>query len=298
MEFKIKEKDINIEVLAKDGKKSAKATCFFKNTPKYEGKNISAIGNFETNDIKLGVEILKKCEEIIKDNGYDYIIAPMNGNTWEKYRTLTYTNGEPTFILENVDPIEHNEILQKAGFEKIYTYTSTKGKIDDYVRSKYADILEEKIKECNIVIRHFNKDNYLEDLKKIYSVITQSFGRNPFYTSINAKDFLEQYTPYISMFDEDLILIAEKDNKAVGFLFTIPNMDKKTLVVKTGAVLPDYEKIALGSVILDKLQKIAKEKGYIEWIFAFMYQNNTSQKSAKRHKTELIREYALYAKKI
>ena len=100
------------------------------------------------------------------------------------------------------------------------------------------------------------------------------------------------------MFDEDLILIAEKDNESVGFLFAIPDTKPNTLVVKTGAVLPEYERIALGSFMLDKLQAKAKEKEYKEWIFAFMYQKNTSQKSAKRHKTELIREYALYAKKI
>ena len=298
MEFKIEEKDGNIEVLARDGEKSAKATCFINNTPKYEGKNISTIGNFETNNIELGVEILKKCEEIIKEKGFDFIVAPMNGNTWKKYRVLTYSSSEPNFILENTDPIQHNEILQKAGFEKLYTYTSTKGKIGDYVRSKYADVLGKKIKENKITIRHFDKDNYLEDLKKIYSVIIQSFGRNQFYTSVKEEDFLKQYIPYFSIFDEDLILIAEKNNKAVGFLFTIPNLDKKSLVVKTGAVLPEYEKIALGSVILDELQKKAKEKGYMEWIFAFMYQNNTSQKSAKRHNTKIIREYALYAKKI
>ena len=100
------------------------------------------------------------------------------------------------------------------------------------------------------------------------------------------------------MFDEDLILIAEKENTPVGFIFALPNYDKETIVVKTGAVLSEYQKIALGNTLLSKLHDKAVEKGYINWIFAFMYQNNTSQKSAKRHNTKLIREYALYSKKI
>ena len=42
----------------------------------------------------------------------------------------------------------------------------------------------------------------------------------------------------------------------------------------------------------------AKEKGFKEWIFAFMHSNNTSQKMAKRNGAEVIREYALYGKEI
>ena len=220
----------------------------------------------------------------------------MNGNTWKKYRVLTYTTDEPKFILENVNPIEHNEIFEKANFKKMYTYTSTKGKIDDYVKSKYEVKLEEKIRNQNISIRTFDKNNYIEDLKKIYEVASPSFYRNPFYTPISEEEFLTQYIPYISMFDEDLILIAEKDNKPVGFVFALPNYDKETIVVKTGVVIDEYQKLALGNTLLSKLHDKAKEKGYINWIFAFMYQNNTSQKSAKRHNTKIIRKYALYVK--
>jgi len=169
--------------------------------------------NFETDNYILGVMILKKCEELLKGKGCNLIVAPMNGNTWKKYRTLSYTNGDPSFLLENVNPIEHNEILKEAGFKKMYTYTSTKGKIEDYVESPVLDILEKRMKEKKITIRNFDKNKYIEDLKKIYNVALPSFYKNPFYTPISEDDFLAQYIPYISMFDEELILIAEQDGK-------------------------------------------------------------------------------------
>jgi len=298
MNFEVENKDGNIEVRLINGTQKAKATCFFENTLEYEGKKVGTIGNFETDNYILGVMILKKCEELLKGKGCNLIVAPMNGNTWKKYRTLSYTNGDPSFLLENVNPIEHNEILKEAGFEKMYTYTSTKGKIEDYVESPVLDILEKRMKEKKITIRNFDKNKYIEDLKKIYNVALPSFYKNPFYTPISEDDFLAQYIPYISMFDEELILIAEQDGKTVGFLFSLPDIDKESIVVKTCAVLKEYQKLALGSILLSKLQDRAKLKGFKNWIFAFMYQNNTSQKSAKRHKTELIREYALYVKEI
>lgn len=107
------------------------------------------------------------------------------------------------------------------------------------------------------------------------------------------------------MVDEDFILIAEKDKKEIGFVFCIPNFNElkegkklETLILKTIAVIPEYEDLGLGNVLLSKIAKTAKNKNFKNWIFAFMYSNNTSQKMAKRNKTDVIREYALYGKKI
>ena len=70
------------------------------------------------------------------------------------------------------------------------------------------------------------------------------------------------------------------------------------MILKTIAVLPEYEDLGLGNIVLRKISKKAKEKNFINWIFAFMYSNHTSQKMAKRNKEEIIREYTLYGKDI
>ena len=304
MDFKVENQGKNIKVtLLEDENIKAQATCYFKDTPIVDGKNVGCIGEFEADDLESGVKLLNKCEEILKEQNVELIVAPMNGNTWKQYRTLKITNGDSPFLLEKVNPIEHNEILLKAGFKEIHTYTSTKGLIENAYHSEALEIAEQDLNEENITIRKFNKQNYIEDLKKIFNVSIKSFTRNPFYTPIEEKDFLHQYEQYISMVDEDLILIAEKDGKEIGFVFCIPNFNElkegkelKTLILKTIAVLPEYEDLAIGNILLSKIAKIARNKRFKEWIFAFMYSNNTSQKMAKRNQTQSIREYALYGK--
>lgn len=306
MNYQIGEKSDRVKVvLVNESKLIAKATCFFKNTPRVQGKEIGTIGEFETEFKEAGIEILSKCEEILRNKGAELIVAPMDGNTWRKYRTLKYSNGEPIFTLENVSSIEYNQILQESGFEEIYTYTSTKGLISDCYNSKSLDILEEKLKNENIKIRKFDKQNYIDDLKKIYNISIKCFYRNPFYTEIKEAEFLKQYMNYIQMVDDDLVFIAEKQGREIGFIFCIPDFNEmkaygkvSTIIVKTVAVLPDYERYAIGNIMLRRIAKVAKDKGFEKWIFAFMYSNNTSQKMAKRNKTELIREYALYGKKV
>ena len=305
MEFNIIS-NVNIQVfLIEEGKEIAKATCYFKNTPKVDGKNIGAIGELEANNEESGIKILKKCEELLKEKKVKLIVGPMNGNTWKKYRTEKYSNGEPNFLLENVNPIQQNQIFLKAGFKEMYTYTSTKGLIQDAYEAETLDIIENNIKEENIMIRKFNKTNYKQDLKKIYNVSTKSFTRNPFYTDISEEEFINQYEPYINMVDEELILIAEKDGEELGFVFCIPDFNQlkiegklSTLILKTIAVLPEYESLAIGNIMLRHIAKTAQKKNFEKWIFAFMHSNNTSQKMAKRNNTQVIREYALYGKDI
>ena len=301
MEFIIENQGNNIKV----SNANMSATCYFVNTPILDGRNIGCIGELEINNSNDGIKLIEKCEEILFSKGIKYIVAPMNGNTWKKYRTLKYTNGEEPFILENVNPIEDNKTLKNAGFEEINTYTSCKGLISDAYYSDIINLAEKQLADENIIIRKFNKDDYINDLYKIFNVSKESFTKNPFYTPIDREDFISQYEPYINMVDEDLILIAEKDGIEVGFVFCIPNFNElkqgkslQTLILKTIAVKPEYEDLAIGNVLLNRIANIAKEKNYLEWIFAFMHSSNTSQKMASRNGAKMIREYALYGKEI
>lgn len=306
MNFEIVENQENIKVtILENGEEKAKATCYFQNTPIVNDEKMGTIGEMEISDKQYGKFLLEKCEEILKGKGLYYIVAPMNENTWGKYRTMKQSNGEPLFLLENVNPMSDNELLLKAGYQEIYTYTSTKGKLENAYQSQSIEMMREKIQEEGITIRKFNKEKYMEDLKKIYHISLKSFGRNPLYTPIDEEPFLKQYIPYVHLADEDIILLAEKDGKEIGFIFCIPDFEEtkrgekiSTIIVKTVAVIPEFQNLAIGNVLMSDIAKIAKQKEFENWICAFMYANNTSQKMAKRNQTELMREYALYGKKI
>ena len=252
MNFEIVENQKNVIVtVLENGEEKAKATCYFQKTPTVGDEKIGTIGEMEILDKQYGALLLEKCEEILKEKGLHYIVAPMNENTWGKYRTMKQSKGEPIFLLENVNPMSDNEILLKAGYQEIYTYTSTKGKLENAYQSQSIEMMRQKIQEEGITIRKFNKENYMEDLKKIYHISLKSFGRNPLYTPIDEESFLNQYIPYVHLADEDIILLAEKDGKEIGFIFCIPDFEEakrgqkiSTIIVKTVAVIPEFQKFA------------------------------------------------------
>lgn len=306
MECKIENGDgITIIKLIEDFIEKGSATCYYSNTPEVDGKHIGAIGELKIDGNEVGLELLNRCEEIFREKGISKIVAPMNGNTWKQYRTIKQTSDEPPFLMENVSPIEFNEIFETAGYYETGTYTSTKGKIENYYNDEVLDEIDRIIQNEGITIRTLDKNNGVEDLRKIYNVSVESFARNPFYTPIDEIDYLEQYTSYLDKVDEDFILLAEKDGKEIGFLFAIPNLIEMqtmgkidSLILKTIAVLPEYENLGLGNAMTRIIARKAIDKGYKNWIFAFMYKDNTSQKLAQRNGTHTIREYALYGKDI
>ena len=205
MECKIENGDgITIIKLIEDFIEKGSATCYYSNTPEVDGKHIGAIGELKIDGNEVGLELLNRCEEIFREKGISKIVAPMNGNTWKQYRTIKQTSDEPPFLMENVSPIEFNEIFETAGYYETGTYTSTKGKIENYYKDEVLDEIDRIIQNEGITIRTLDKNNGVEDLRKIYNVSVESFARNPFYTPIDEIDYLEQYTSYLDKVDEAL----------------------------------------------------------------------------------------------
>ena len=272
----------------------ARASCFIKDTPKQKDEEVATIGEIEAENVEDGVELLNKCIEELKERGFKYVVGPMNKNTWNEYRAI-----------ENVSEKEIGESFKKAGFKEIHTYTSNKGKIKDAFSDDVLEDMSKALEKDGFKIRNFDKNNAKDDLKKMYRVAKESFKNNPFYTDIKEQEFIDKYEKYISLCDDRLILIAEKGKEPVGFLFSMPNFNKEkpdakvsTLILKTIAVKSKYEDYALGNVLLNMIRKTSTDLGYKDWIFAFMYKNNTSQRMAQRNKAKEIREYSLFGKEL
>lgn len=282
-----------------------RATCFIADTPKEKNKKVATIGEIEIENEEDGKLLIKKCLEVLKDKGFKYVVGPMNKTTWNQYRAVKKSENEPTFLLENVFSKEVGEAFKKAGFKEIHTYTSNKGKIKDAYYDEILDDMEKELKQENIKIRKFNKKNAHSELKKMFEVAKASFTNNPLYTDIKEEEFIEKYEKFIDLCDEKFILIAEKNKETIGFLFSMPNINPENpdapvscLILKTIAVKPKYEDFAIGNIMLNRIRETALENGFKEWIFAFMYKNNTSQRMAQRNKAKEIREYNLYGKEL
>ena len=256
------------------------------------------LGFFEAeNNLEAVKFLLNEVKTYAKSKGYDDLIGPINGSTWKKYR-VTLPSDNPPFLLDNYNKPYYDELFKNCGFETIANYTSSicRNLNTDYSRlEKFSSIFEKK----GIKIRQFNPEKFEEDIRKIYDISIKSFVNNFLYTPIEFEDFYKMYEPVKNFLNPEWVLLAENENnEAVAFVFGFDNLysrDKKSLIIKTLAQIPDYKYRGIGSYLVEILHKKANLAGYDNVIHALMHENNVS---ANILAGDIYHEYKLYGVKL
>lgn len=260
--------------------------------------NISQIGFFEAeNNIEAVKFLFNEIKKYAINKGYNYLIGPINGSTWKKYR-VTLPSDNPPFLLDNYNKPYYARLFEQCGFKTISNYTSSicKNLDRDYSRlDKFEKIFEQK----GIKIRKFNPNNFEIDIRKIYDVSIKSFINNFLYTPIEFDEFYKMYEPVKMFLNPEWVLLAEnKDNYPIAFIFGFDNLydrTQKTLIIKTLAQIPDYKYKGIGSYLTELMHKKASLAGYNNIIHALMHENNVSSNILKG---EIYHEYKLYGVKL
>lgn len=256
------------------------------------------LGFFEAeNDINAAKFLFAEVKKYAASKGYDYLIGPINGSTWKKYR-VTLPSNNPPFILDNYNKPYYAKLFEQCGFETIANYTSSicGNLAKDYSRlEKFSSIFEHK----GVKIRQFNPKKFDEDIRKIYDVSIKSFVNNFLYTPIDFDDFYKMYEPVKSFLNPEWVLLAENEsNEAIAFIFGLDNLynrNEKSLIIKTLAQIPDYKYRGIGSYLTEFIHKKAYNLGYDNIIHALMHENNVS---ANILAGEVYHKYKLYGVKL
>lgn len=284
--------------VVKDGETVlSRAALIYNSGIRYKDYKTAQVGFLETENNFEAVKFL--FEEIKKyaQEKYEYLITPMNGSTWKKYRITLPSSNQP-FLLDNYNKPYYAELFDKFGFEVVANYTSTiTNNLDkDYSRlEKFEKIFTSK----GIKIRPFSPDNFERDIKKIYDISIKSFVNNFLYTPIEFEEFYKMYEPVKQFLNPEWILIAENEQEeAIAFIFGFENLysrEEKSLIIKTLAQISDYKYRGIGSYLTELLHKKAFIKDYNNVIHALMHENNVS---ANILSGETYHQYKLYGVKL
>ena len=291
--------DAKLFVVKEDDKVLARCALIYNNGLSYKNYKTAQLGFFEAvNNIDAVKFLFDEVKKYAKEN-YEYLVGPINGSTWKKYRVTLPSNNLP-FLLDNYNKSYYAELFENSEFEQIAYYTSSIfNNLDrDYSRiEKFNKIFEQK----GIKLRNFNPEKFEEDIKKIYEISVQSFVNNFLYTEISFDEFYKMYEPVKSFLNPEWIIFAEdENNEPIAFMFGFDNLfsqGKKSLVAKTLAQVPNPKFKGIGSYLTELLHKKAYEKGYDNVIHALMYESNVSANILGKD-AQLYHEYKLYGVKL
>lgn len=259
------------------------------------------IGHYAAADAEAGRTLLHRACELIAAAGAPVAIGPMDGNTWRRYRFIVERGDEPVFLLEPDNPDEWPAHWTNAGFSPLASYTSAINE-DLAVEDPRTDERLARLEGQGVRIRTIDAARIDLELPRIHALSLRAFANNFLYTPLGELEFAAQYHAVLPLVRPELVLLAERGDDLIGFMFAIPDALQArrgravdTVILKTIAVDPSTVGSGLGSAMLDLAQRAARRLGFTRAIHALIHETNASKRISDRY-ARTVRRYALYSR--
>lgn len=295
--------DLRITLPAADAAGAAQVRLWWTRVPTLPGETLGVIGDFAGADESSARRVLDTaCAELVR-RGCTLAVGPMDGNTWRKYRFVTDRGTEPPFFLEAWNPPEYPCWWQAAGFQPLAEYFSASVNDLDARDERLVNVTLRMV-DAGITLRPLNPADFAAELRRIHDVSVVSFRDNYLYTPLPFEPFAAQYQQIAPHVKPELVLLAEHEDKPVGYVFALPDWAQHArgepvtaVIVKTLAVLPGRAYMGLGAVLLGEVHQAARRLGFRRAIHAYMHESNKSRNLSARY-GETIRRYTLFQKRL
>lgn len=287
-----------------DGRPLARCSLWWSRTPSVAGQPAGLVGHWACSSDAAGRRLLAHACAELAANGCSLAAGPIDGSTWRRYRFATWSSGEPAFFLEPTNPPEWPVTWTASGFAPLADYVSALS--DDLTRDDpRAAEASVRLARCGVRLRTLDISRFEEELGRIHQVVSSSFARSLLYTPISAEAMLEQYAALRPAIVPGLVLLAELEDRLVGFCFCLPDMAERargdstrTAIIKTLAVLPNREQLSgLGGHLVSSAHLAMHAHGFTRVIHALMHVRNRSLRISSRT-TQPIRRYTLFARSL
>jgi len=282
----------------KDGG-TAEALLWWRRVPRWPGEIVGVIGGFQATGEAAAADVLTQAGAELRAQGCSCAIGPMDGSTWRAYRFVTDAGTEPPFLFEPVHPPEWPRWWQMAGFVPLAEYYST-ATPDLTARDARVTRAAVRLAAEGVVIRPVDLARFDEELARIHAVSVVSFQSNFLYTPLSREEFVAQYRDVKKYLKPELVLLAERAGRPVGYVFALPDLlaaqrgqPVTSIIVKTLSVLPGRAQAGLGAVLLAEVHAVAGGLGYRRAIHALMHETNPSL-NLSAHYASAIRRYTLF----
>ena len=257
----------------------------FRDAPSLDGRRTATLGAFSCETAEAGAKAIREAMALLKAEGFEAVLGPMDGNTWAKHRLVIESDGRPSFLMEPSNPAHFVEAFEQSGLQIVSHYVSA-------VRS--ADVLNSQTVVPGLKLRQFDPAQAEAELTRVHALSLEAFASNHFYQPIALEPFLASYRPVLSVIDPELVLLLEDEAGALkGFLFALPNLSdpaSKAVILKTYA----SRSKGGGSMLANEFHRRARDKGFADVIHALMHESNLSATHSGNKGSKVFRRYALW----
>ncbi|MDB5070328.1 MAG: hypothetical protein JWM87_1439 [Candidatus Eremiobacteraeota bacterium] len=274
----------------------ARCSLWWRDTPAHGGRRTGFIGCTESDDADALAALLTRAAARLSEMRCDLAVGPVDGDTWHRYRLVTFTDGTPPFALEPYSALDAIVPWQHAGFTPLETYASYR---DDALAERDARVaaLEARLKDAGVTLRQLDLACFDRELEQIHAVALRGFRDAPLFAPIGFPAFAELYRPLAPLLDPRLCPVAECDGRIVGVLFALRDpRAPHTVVLKTVVRDNDRRLAGLGFVLTGRARAAAHALGATRAISALQHDGSVARSLAAQ--AVVFRRYAVLAKEL
>jgi GNAT superfamily N-acetyltransferase len=289
---------------------------------RFHEESAGFFGFFEcVNDQTVAEALLDKARKWLKAKGAQVVRGPMNPSTNYECGMLTEGFDSSPMVMMTYNPPYYPVLMEKAGLRKakdLYAYISHAQKIE---MAKIDRVADRAVKQNGVTIRPINMKDFDGEVERVWEVYGAAWARNWGYVPMTKEEFRLQGKDMKMILKPELVLIGEKNGRAVGFALAIPDVNfalkpagghlfplgilkilyyqrlVKSVRVLALGVVEEYRATGLAAAFYAMLVRNARKLGFgpceMSWILEDNVLMNRSIElmGAKRYKTYRIYEW-------
>lgn len=207
----------------------------------YTGELTGNFGFFDViNDYDVAEKLFDVAVNWVKEKDLAGIMGPTNFSTNETCGVLTEGFDSPPTMMMTYNKPYYATFMERYGFGSEMDLLSYKINTVDVPERllRLSDRIYERLKSKGITIRKVNLKNFKKEIDDIFEVYNSAWEKNWGFVPMTKDEFRHAAKDMKSIVDPDFLLVAESENKMIGFSLTIPDMNIPLKQLKRGRLLP------------------------------------------------------------
>jgi|SRR3989344_5026363 len=257
-------------------------------------KNKAFWGFFESqNNEEIFTLLWEKLKELAKEKGINQLLGPINGSVWHQYRFIKEIDTSPFFKTELFCEPFYYDLVKKICSEEIPYYSAYRNdfnKLISITESFYKKMIDDGF---TIIESTEVTEKQLKDVLNLCkTVFKNSWG----YIDISDTDFASLYSSQKFSNHLSKVYFLQKDKKVIGYC-SILIEDNESLILKTIAILPEFQSFGLGNALIHKIHIDAQKNQCKKIIYALIREDN-GVKRLPKDDAVIFRRYVAFESNI
>ncbi len=191
----------------------------------YPEDDTAYFGFFECiNQKEVAKCIFDSARKFAKEHHFQKLIGPVNASFWLKYRLKINLFELEPYTGEPYNKEYYYQMFLDNGYHVAEHYTSNRYKsIDESYQNELFSSRYQTFIEQGYRIENLNMDNFENELKELYRLLSELYSDFPIYKPVSQEDFSLVFRSYKKIMNPEMTKFAYFNNKMVGFYVSVPN---------------------------------------------------------------------------